>query len=147
MADNLGARASSMPIVISDFPSWNWTKGSSKPIPYPVTFNLSMSLEVSPNVFCNGSNAFVLASNTALVEGDKIGKIGGVISGTVSAMAEPIKHSMSVRVNKKWAVRCGDLFNMNNKNTIGTLVCPPPPSKGDITDTGKVPSAQPAPAV
>ena len=35
--------------------------------------------------------------------------------------------------------------NMNNKNTIGTLICTPPPAKGAISDSGKVAEAVEAP--
>jgi len=57
MAINLGARKSDLPKVISSYPSWNWTPGSSYPVPYPVTYELSKSENVSEDVFYNGANA------------------------------------------------------------------------------------------
>lgn len=145
MAINLGARKSDLPKVISSYPSWNWTPGCSNPVPYPMTYELSKSENVSGDVFYNGANAFMVKSDSSMVTGDEAGKNGGVISGTVSDKAEPIDHFSSVFVNGKEAVRCGDLFYMNSKNTQGMLVCVPPPPKGAITDSGKAPDAEPAP--
>jgi len=147
MAMNLGARKSNLPKVISNYPSWNWTPGCSNPVPYPVTYDLNKSENVSTDVFYNGDNAFMMQSDSTHVTGDEAGKNGGVLSGTVSDKAEPINHSLSVFVDRKEAIRCGDLFYMNSKNTQGTLICVPPPPKGAITDSGKAPDAQPAPEV
>ena len=141
MAINIGARRSSLPKVISQVPSFNFTPGSSLPVPYPVTYSLSISTSVSSNVRYNGSYAFMLNSDSTRVSGDEVGLKGGVISNTFGGKAEPIEFSLSVFVNKHNAVRCGDLFYMNNKNTQGTLVCVAPPQKGAITDTGKASSA------
>jgi len=147
MAINLGARKSDLPIVVSSYPSWNWTPGNSYPVPYPVTYELNKSENVSEDVFYNGDNAFMMESDSSMVTGDEAGKNGGVISGTTSDKAEPIDHSSSVFVNGKEAVRCGDLFYMNAKNTQGTLICVPPPPKGAITDSGKAAEATPAPSI
>lgn len=138
MADNIGARRASFPRVVSDCPSWNWTPGCSSPIPYPVTYNLSQSANISPDVRYNSDNAFIMQSHSSGVRGDEAGSKGGVISGTTSAEAEPIEHSYSVNVNHREAVRCFDKFYMNHKNTTGTLICMPPPQKGAITAKGKV---------
>lgn len=145
MALNIGARRSSLPKVISNYPSWNWTPGCSSPVPYPVTYDLKESVNISPDVYYNGDNAFIMKSDSNKVRGDEAGKNGGVLSGTTSAEAEPIEHSDSVFVNGSQTIRCGDLFWMNHKNTQGTLVCAPPPPKGAITDSGKAPDAEPAP--
>jgi hypothetical protein len=147
MAINLGARKSTLPKLVFSYPSWNWTPGRSKPVPYPVTYDLNVSVDVSDNVFYNKHNAFMKASHSANVIGDEAGKKGGVLSDTVSAEAEAIIYSESVKVNGRQAVRCGDLFYMNSKNTQGTLICVLPPLKGAITDSGKAPDAQPAPEV
>jgi len=145
MAMNLGARKSSLPRVIGNFPSFNWTPGVTPPVPYPVVYELDKSENISEDVFYNGANAFMMKSDSSHVTGDEAGKNGGVISGTVSDKAEPIDHSASVFINKREAVRCGDMFYMNNKNTTGTLVCVPPAPKGAITDSGKVAEAPEAP--
>lgn len=147
MAINLGARKSNLPKVISSYPSWNWTPGCSSPVPYPVIHDLKISVNVSENVFYNGHNAFMRGSDSSKVKGDEAGKNGGVISGTFTAEAEAIIYSDSVYVNGKQAVRCGDTFHMNSKNTQGTLVCVPPPPKGAITDSGKAAQAQAAPEI
>jgi len=147
MAINLGARKSDLPMVVSSYPSWNWTPGSSNPVPYPVTYDLDESINVSEDVFYNGDNAFIMGSDSNKVTGDEAGKNGGVISATTTDKAEPREYSSSVFVNRKKAVRCGDLFNMNAKNTQGTLICVQPPLKGAITDSGKAAEATPAPDV
>ncbi len=147
MAQNIGARKSSMPKVIGNLPSWNWTPFCCCPVPYPVSYNLSSSDIVSSNVFFNSNEAFMMRSHSNNVTGDEAGSNGGVISGTTSAKAEPIEHSDSVYINHRKAVRCGDLFYMNNKNTTGTLVCSPPPPQGEITDRGRIPNAPTAPSI
>ena len=147
MAINLGARKSSLPRVVFLYPSWNWTPGSSYPVPYPVTYDLNVSIHVSEDVFYNGNNAFTLKSDSNKVTGDEAGKNGGVLSGTTTDKAEPIQYSTSVRVNGNKAVRCGDLFYMNAENTQGTLICVQPPLKGAITDSGKAAEATPAPSI
>lgn len=145
MADNIGARQASFPRVICSSPSWNWTPGCSSPVPYPVTYNLSQSANISGDVRFNSDWAFMMQSHSSGVSGDGAGSRGGVSSGTTSAEAEPIEHSQSVNINCRKAVRCGDRFYMNHKNTQGTLVCAPPPQKGNITDTGKISGAKMVP--
>jgi len=145
MADNIGARQASCPRVICSSCSWNWTPGCSSPVPYLVTYDLSQSANISGDVCFNSDWAFMMQSHSSGVSGDEAGSRGGVISGTTSAEAEPIEHSQSVNINCRKSVRCGDRFYMNHKNTQGTLVCAPPPKKGDITDTGKISGAKQAP--
>ena len=145
MADNIGARQASFPKVIYAYPSWNWRRRCSRPIPYPVTYDLSKSANISGDVRFNSDWAFMMQSHSSGVTGDEAGNRGGVLSGTTSAEAEPIGHSRSVNINCRKAVRCGDRFYMNHKNTRGTLVCAPPPPKGDITDTGKISRVKMAP--
>ena len=140
MADNLGARLCGKQKTIFDKPTMNKTLvGSTEPpLPYPVVEPLSSSDGCSPNVNYNGNPAFTIASDTTKVTGDAAGALKGVSSSTVSAKATAIDKSSSVFVNGKNVVRCNDKFNMNKKNTQGTLVCAPPPSASPITDEGKI---------
>ena len=146
MAINIGARKSGVAKIISVTPSFNITPGFPLPVPYPVVYALSDALNVSPDVHFNKDKVFTLNSDSAKVTGDELGTKGGVLSQTYCGKAEPIGHSASVYINGQNAVRCGDSFYMNNKNTIGTLICVPPAPKGAITDSGKVSSAKAAPS-
>lgn len=136
----IGARKCGQQTVICSSPSVNKTPigNSTPPIPYPVQCTLSDSNAVSSNVFFNDNEAFTMGSDTNYVVGDAAGSVGGDSSGTTSKEAEPVKHSRTVQVNKKKVIRCGDTFDMNAKNTQGTLTCSPPPSASAISDEGKV---------
>jgi YD repeat-containing protein len=146
MAKQIGARKCSKQQVICKSPSVNWTRigKDTVPIPYSVQCHLAKSNEVSGDVFFNSNEAFTLSSDTNYVKGDARGSKKGIKSGTVSAEAEPIEHSSSVRCNCRWVVRCGDLFYMNAKNTVGNLTCSPAVSKPHITDSGKISGYNPA---
>jgi len=136
----IGARKCGQQTVICSSPSVNKTPvgNNTPPLPYPVQCTLDSSNDVSSNVFFNENEAFTLGSDTNYVVGDAAGSIGGNSSSTTSREAEPIKHSKTVRVNKKEVIRCGDTFDMNAKNTRGTLTCSPPSKATPITDEGKV---------
>jgi hypothetical protein len=105
-----------------------------------VQYDLAGALVVSASVKFNGNGAFTMASNSGKVTGDEAGTAKGVSSGTVSAMAEPIEHSPSVKINGEYIVRCGDKFYMNSKNTTGSLTCSAPGSAPPITDDGQIES-------
>lgn len=136
----IGARKCAQQTVVCSSPSVNKTPmgNATPPIPYPVQCTLSSANAVSSNVFFNGNEVFTMGSDTNHVVGDAAGSVGGDSSGTTSKEAEPINHSKTVMVNKKEVIRCGDTFDMNAKNTKGTLTCSPPPKAPPITDEGKI---------
>ncbi len=140
MAKQVGARQCGKQQVIHKCYCVNWTRigKHTVPVPYAVQCTLSQSKVVSGDVFFNSNKAFTLSSDTNYVKGDTKGSKKGIKSNTVGAEAEPIEHSSSVRCNCHWVVRCGDLFHMNAKNTIGNLTCSPAVSKPHITDSGKI---------
>jgi len=140
MAKQTGARKCGKQTVVHMVPSVNLTKVGSAivPIPYPVSYDLANSREVSEDVNFNSDEAFIMGSDSNKVQGDSKGEEKGIKSGTVSGQADPIEHSSSVRINCKQAVRCGDMFYMNDKNTIGSLTCSVPVSAPKITDSGKI---------
>jgi len=111
----LGARKDGIQVVISIIPSINYTPPARIPVPYPVNYTLEPSKNVSSNVFYNEDPAFALGSHTVHVTGDEAGSLGGIISGTTSEKAIAIEHSKTVYVNSRNAVRCDDMFCMNNK--------------------------------
>ena len=140
MAKQIGARKCGKQTVVHMAPSVNWTKIGKRtvPIPYPVSYDLANSRNVSKDVNFNSNEAFIMGSGSNKVKGDAKGTKKGIKSGTVSEQADPIEHSSSVRINCKQAVRCGDMFYMNNKNTIGSLTCSAPVTAPKITDSGKI---------
>ncbi len=138
MAKQLGARKCGKQQVIFLAPSVNLTGPYKVPIPYPVQYTLNSSNKTSKDVFLNGNEAFTMDCDSDKVTGDEVGTEKGIKSMTVSSKSEPIKHSSSVKVNGKKVVRCSDTFYMNSKNTMGTLVCSPPPFAPAIKDNGKI---------
>lgn len=140
MAKQPGARKDSSYTVISMAPSVNKTQVGNAvvPVPYPVTIDLSNNANFSDNVNFNSDAVLRFNSDTTKVTGDEAGKLGGVKSGTTSAKAEPKDKSASVKINGQWLIRCQDMFWMNNQNTMGRLICAPPPPQGAIQDDGKI---------
>lgn len=136
----VGARECGEQIVICSSKSVNKTivGNSVVPVPYPVQCTLSHSNRISRDVYFNGHKAFIMQSDTSYVSGDRAGSRGGVKSGTVSKEAEPIEHSHSVNINCRKAVRCGDKFYMNAKNTTGYLTCSSAMEAPHINDKGKL---------
>jgi len=92
--------------------------GTTVPVPYPVTIDLSDALNASPNVNFGGKLAFTMGSQTPDIRGDQAGSASGVKSGTVGGKCEPIQGSSTVRVNGQPVIRHGDRFTMNNGNTM-----------------------------
>lgn len=123
MADKFAARQCEKYTVVSLLPDVCLTPSSNgTPVPYPVDIDLSGSANVSPNVNFNDDGAFLYnQSDTVIVKNDEAGQGLGIVSGTVSEKAEAITSSESVIINGKQLVREGDLFFMNEKNTIGKL--------------------------
>jgi len=138
MAKQLGARKCSKQQVICLAPSVNKTGPYKIPIPYPVVYKLNNSNSTSTNVFFNSDEAFTIKSDSNKVTGDEPGTEKGIKSNTVSDKSEPIDSSPSVKVNGKKVIRCADKFYMNSKNTMGTLICSPPPFAPAIKDNGKI---------
>jgi len=138
MAKQLGARKCSKQKVIFLAPTVNKTGPQNIPVPYPIVYALDSSHTTSSNVFFNGNEAFTIKSDSNKVTGDEVGTGKGIKSNTVSDKSEPIDSSPSVKINGKKVIRCGDKFNMNSGNTMGTLICSPPPMAPAIKDNGKI---------
>lgn len=140
MASQFTARQNGQQRVICLSPSINKTQVGNVivPIPYPVQQSLAKAAKVSKNVYFNREKAFTIKSHTRKVTGDAPGRLKGIISNTTGAKATPKQHSKNIRINKKWLIRCGDQFKMNKNNTMGTLVCCPPPLAPPVTDDGLI---------
>lgn len=137
MAKGLTTRIDSKYLVISSAPDV-CKIANGTPVPFPVVEKLSNSANYAKNTNFNGKKAFMLKSHTTKVTGDEPGVLKGVVSGTVSAKAEPIEHSSTVKVEGSWIVRVSDKVYMNSKNTIGTVVFKPAPVMGAIQDNGQI---------
>jgi hypothetical protein len=146
MATLRGARGENPPKIMFTFPTFNWTPGSSYPIPYPIEQTLEDGKDLSEDVRYNEEWVFLQSSYVEEVTGDKAGSNGGVISTTTSDRAEPMATTgaSSVQINGENAIRTGDIFWMNEKNTFGYLKYDES-EKDAITDEGKVADAIPAP--
>jgi RHS repeat-associated protein len=140
MAKNFGARQDSKYEIISSAPSVNKTQvgNSVVPIPYPVSQKYDAAASHSKDVNFNGKPAFLKSSNSTEVKGDEQGKKGGVKSGTVNALAEPIVSSTSVTINKEKVIRDGDLHEMQGGNTIGKLTTTESGDSISIKDNGAI---------
>ena len=102
-------------------PSVNLTPiGSSMvPVPYQVVDFTGHDGDYSPDVFMTKQKAMRWNSITEHVHGDSAGTGGGVKSGTVGGICEPIEHAAQVRANGSHLMRDGDRCWMNNRNTQG----------------------------
>lgn len=140
MADKFWNRKSSKYEVIYSAPSVNKTQVGNAvvPVPYPVTQKMNTASKVAKNVNLNGKPAYHKGSHSTRVKGDGKGRLGGVASGTVEAKSEPLLHSFSVKTNKKFIVREGDLQKMQGGNTIGKIVCKESGSTSKIKDNGEI---------
>ncbi|CAB3727514.1 PAAR-like domain-containing protein [Trinickia soli] len=147
MASQLGARKNAKFKAVSTAPSINKTPvgGSTPPLPYPVTEDLSSSVGIVPNVRFNGDPAYVLSQSTQpSCIGDAAGSCKGVKSGTVSGEVKPVRGSSTVRISGKPVIREGDPCTLNGGNCPGIYVTQPAPS-GSIA--GGQPSASTNPPV
>ena len=123
MADKFWNRKSGKYKVVGSAPSVNKTQMGNVvvPVPYPVQEKIDKAAAVSSDININGKPAYHKGSNSSDVKGDGQGKLGGVVSGTVEAKSEPLLHSSSVKTNKQFVVREGDLQKMQGGNTIGKI--------------------------
>jgi hypothetical protein len=96
--------------------------GAVVPVPYTVVGYFDESVNTAKSVRFTEKLAFTMTSYVREVHGDAPGSAGGVKSGTVSAKAEPIEHSATVRAERFQVVRHDDLFYMNNRNTVGRAI-------------------------
>ena len=94
---------------------------STVPIPYSVFAYQSDDANTAATVRMTGKRAHNLASVVTATKGDAPGSSGGVVSGTVGTACHPKGHSATVNIQGKPAVRHGDEWWMNNKNTVGKL--------------------------
>lgn len=127
----IGARKNGGFRAVSTAPSINKTPmgGSTPPVPYPVSQDLSSSVGTVRNVRFNGDPAYVLdQSSQSSCVGDAAGSAGGVKSGTVGGEVKPTKGSRTVRAGGKPVVRVGDTCTLNNGNCPGVYVGETAPS-------------------
>jgi hypothetical protein len=119
-----GLRELNLPKVVSITPSVNLTPmgGAVVPVPYTVVGYFDESVNTAQSVLFTKNRTFTMASYVREVHGDAPGSAGGIKSGTVSAKAEPIEHSSTVRAERFYVVRHDDLFYMNNRNTVGRAI-------------------------
>ena len=119
-----GLRYLHTPKVVSINPSVNLTPmgGAVVPVPYTVVGYFDESVNTTRSVRFTSDQVFTMTSFVREVHGDAPGSAGGIKSGTVSATAEPIEHSVNVRAERFHIVRHDDLFYMNNRNTIGRAI-------------------------
>ncbi len=122
MAINKIARKSSKFKVVFMVPDFCWppppAPPSVPPIPFPLFADLGGAKTVAKDVKINRKPAFVFkASKTKNTTGDEVALPGrkGVISRTATKPAWPINHSSTVKIRKRYIVRAGDMFHMNNK--------------------------------
>lgn len=120
-----GARKTSKAKVVCMVPDVCLTPAgpAQVPVPYPIVADFNDSAKTSKNVRFAGDPAFLCDQSTITkVTGDQAGTSKGIVSGTMGDKAEPILGSTSVKVNGKPVIRDGDMFKMNNGNTIGMVV-------------------------
>jgi hypothetical protein len=92
------------------------------PSPGPNTAPNSMGIPNVANYFCCGSNE----QNMATLRPTTIdaGSVLGTVSGTHSAMMQPMQGSSKYFIQGMPATRLGDMAMTNNNNTVTTQVAP-----------------------
>ncbi|MBV6320460.1 DUF4150 domain-containing protein [Duganella violaceipulchra] len=127
-SNKIGARKDGSFKAISTAPSINKTPVGCVmvPIPYPVTQDLSNSMNAARTVNFNGRPAYVLDRSTQpRCTGDEPGTGKGIRSGTVSGEVKPVEGSGTVRIEGKKVVRDGDKCTMNSGNNPGIYIASP----------------------
>jgi len=119
-----GSRDISDGIIVSITPDVCKTPvGSSMvPIPYSITAKQADDANTVATVRFTKKRAHNMASLVTKCTGDAPGTGTGIKSGTVGSICHPKSHSNNVRIKGEWAIRDGDTWYMNNKNTVGKLV-------------------------
>ncbi|WP_446326606.1 PAAR-like domain-containing protein [Citrobacter sedlakii] len=129
MAKNYIARQDGQWMVVSLTPDVCKTPvgPALPPVPYPVTASLGDAVLTVSSVKVNGCPVLVLnQSFVPLTKGDAPGVAGGIKSGTVGDICEPLEHSTTFRVGGKPVLRHFDKFWMNARNTTGIITGQPP---------------------
>lgn len=124
MAENTTASQSPQWTMVSLSPDVCKTPrgDSTPPIPYPVTAQLLQAVLPVPTVRTNNTPLVVMDQSFApMTQGDEPGVAGGIKSGTVGSICEPLEHSASVTAGGFPILRNGDICWMNNKNTPGVI--------------------------
>ena len=109
--------------------------GSSMvPIPYSITAQQGDDANTVATVRFTRKRAHNMASLVTKSTGDQPGTGTGIKSGTVGSVCHPKTHSGNVRIRGQWAIRHDDIWEMNNRNTVGKLVfVKPRPARHDAT--------------
>ncbi|WP_319518215.1 DUF4150 domain-containing protein [uncultured Martelella sp.] len=117
------SRDTNMGLIVSVTPDVCLTPAGSGyvPIPYSISAIQGDDANTVATVRFTRNRAHNTASLVTQCSGDAPGTGKGVKSGTVGSVCEPKTFSDTVRVNGKPAVRHGDEWWMNNRNTIGKL--------------------------
>ena len=105
-------------------PSVNLTPpgGAMVPVPYMI-YDLCDHMDgYSTRTFYTGQRVLRFCSRTTHVHGDEAGTGGGIKSGTVGSVCEPIGHAKRVRVEGSEVVRHLDRFWMEQRNTVGEAI-------------------------
>ncbi|WP_374427071.1 DUF4150 domain-containing protein [Paracoccus sp. (in: a-proteobacteria)] len=119
-----GSRDTGEGLIISCTPDVCKTPvGSSLvPIPYSIYARQGDDANTAPTVRFTGLRAHNMTSMTTCCMGDEPGTGLGIKFGTVGSVCNPKSHAKTVRIEGKMAVRHGDEWWMNSKNTVGKLV-------------------------
>jgi hypothetical protein len=119
-----GLRDEGQARIVCLSPSVNLTPvgGQMVPVPYMIYDLCDHMVGYSVKTFHTGQRVLRYCSKTAHVHGDEAGTGGGVVSGTVGSVCEPIGRAAKVRVEGSEVVRHLDRFWMEDRNTVGEAV-------------------------
>lgn len=113
-----GSRDTAKGIIVSIYPDVCLAK--KDPVPFSIYAIQGEDANTAPTVRMTGQRAHNAGSLTTCCHGDEPG-LAGVVSGTVGAVCEPKTWSPTVNIEGKPAVRHGDEWWMNCRNTTGKL--------------------------
>ncbi|WP_437730042.1 DUF4150 domain-containing protein [Sorangium sp. So ce1335] len=120
-----GSRDISEGIIVSTCPDVCKTPVGAAvvPIPYSIWAKQNDTASgVAESVYQTGKRSHKLGSEITTCHGDEPGTAKGVKSGTVGGVCTPRTYAPNVRIEGKNAIRHGDEWWMNNRNTVGKLI-------------------------
>jgi len=119
-----GARRAGEGIIVSIEP--DYCRVGDAIVPFTICAYLSDAINTAKTVNMTGKPVVHRGTIIPCCYGAEASDGGGVHSGTVGGACWPITWSEKVWVEGEPVVRDGDLWAMNNGNTIGRLIFPSP---------------------
>jgi len=130
-----GARRAREGVIVSIEP--DFCRVGDAVVPFTIKAYLSDAINTAKTAHMTGRPVVHRATIIPRCYGAEASDGGGIYSGTVNGACWPLTWSEKVFCEGEPVVRDGDLWAMNNGNTIGRLIFPAPPLPEDEDREGK----------